>query len=89
MNWSQHNALPDDKILRLSKLKAFADGKLNVTQNIKAVFHRIENVVGGKEENTGYQHFFSSFFQNIFQMLFPTVRQKSSLCDKGLKIRDQ
>ena len=48
------NTLPDDKILGLPKLKAFADDKLNVTQNIKVVFHRIENIVG-KEEKAGYQ----------------------------------
>ena len=36
------NPLPDDKILGLSKQKAFADDKLNVTQHIKVVFHRIE-----------------------------------------------
>ena len=48
--------LPDDKILGLPKLKAFADDKLNVTQSVKVAFHRIENIVG-KEENAGYQHF--------------------------------
>ena len=32
------NLLPDDKILALSKLKAFADNKFNVIQNIKFVF---------------------------------------------------
>ena len=48
--------LPDDKILALSKMKAFADGTLNVTQNSMSVFHRVENIVG-KEENAGYQHF--------------------------------
>ena len=51
------NLLPDDKILGLPKLKAFAEDKLNVTQNIGVVFHRIENIVG-KEENAGNQHFF-------------------------------
>ena len=39
------NPLPDDKILGLPKLKAFAEDKLNVTQNVKVVFHRIENIV--------------------------------------------
>ena len=48
------NPLPHDKILGLPKLKAFADDKLNVTQNVKIVFYRIENIVG-KEENAGYQ----------------------------------
>ena len=36
------NTLTVDKILGLSKLKAFADDKSNVTQNIDDVFHRIE-----------------------------------------------
>ena len=39
------NPLLDDKILGLPKLRAFADDKLNVTQNVKFVFHRIENNV--------------------------------------------
>ena len=50
------NLLLDDKILGLPKFKAFADDKSNVTQNIRVVFHRIENIVG-KEENAGYHHF--------------------------------
>ena len=40
------NSLPDDKILALSKLKAFADNKINVAQNIKFVFHKVENIAG-------------------------------------------
>ena len=48
--FSPFNLLPDNKILDLPKLKAFADDKLNVTQNFKVVFHRIENIAG-KEEN--------------------------------------
>ena len=50
------NPLPGDKILDWSKLKAFADHKSNVTQNIKVVLYRIENIVG-KEENADNQHF--------------------------------
>ena len=46
------NPLPDDKILGSPKLKALADDKSNITQNIKVMFHRIENIVG-KEENAG------------------------------------
>ena len=42
--------------LALSDLKAFADDKLNFSQNIKFVFHRVENIVG-KGENAGHQHF--------------------------------
>ena len=61
------NPLADDRILGLPKLKAFADDKLNITRNLKVVFHRIENIVG-KEENAGCQHFllFSQCFQKAF-----------------------
>ena len=67
------NHLPDDKVLGLPKLKAFADDKLNVTQNIKFVFHRIENIVG-KEENAGYQHFL--LFPQCFQKVFSSSASK-------------
>ena len=49
-------SLPNIKILDFSKLKAFADDKINVTQKLKFVFRRVENNVG-KRENAGYQHF--------------------------------
>ena len=73
--WEWVNPLPDDNILDRSKLKAFADDKSNVTQNIKVVFHRIENIEG-KEENAGYQYF----------LLFPQCFQKafSSSATKGV-----
>ena len=61
------NPLPDNKISDWSKLKSLADDKLNVTQNIKVVFHRIENIVG-KEENAGYKHFL--LFPRCFQKAF-------------------
>ena len=61
------NPLPDNKFLGLSKLKAFADNKLNVTQNVKVVFHRLENIVG-KEENAGQQYFL--LFPQCFQKAF-------------------
>ena len=67
------NPLPDDKILGLSKLKAFADDKLNVTHNIKVVFLRIENIVG-KEENAGYQHYL--LFPQCFQKAFSSSAAK-------------
>ena len=46
------------------KLKAFADDNVNMTQKLKFVFERIENIVG-KGENAGFQHFllFSQYFQ--------------------------
>ena len=45
-----------NKILDVTKLKAFADNKINVAQMLISVFDMIENIVG-KGENTGYQHF--------------------------------
>ena len=67
------NPLPDSKISDWSKLKAFADNKLNVAQNIKVDFHRIENIVG-KEENAGYQHFL--LFPQCFQKAFFSCASK-------------
>ena len=67
------NPLPHDKILGLPKLKAFADDKLSVNQNVKVVFHRIENIVG-KEENAGYQHFL--LFPQCFQKAFSSNASK-------------
>ena len=53
---SRVNSLPNDKISDLSRLKAFADDKSNVTQTLKFVLGRVENIVG-KGENAGHQHF--------------------------------
>ena len=61
------NSLPNNKILDLSKLKAFADDKINVTQKMKIKLGRVENIVG-KGENAGHQHF----------LLFPQCFQKVS-----------
>ena len=54
--WSKLNPSLDNKILALSKVNAFANNKINVTQKIKFVFHVLENTVGNGE-NAGYQHF--------------------------------
>ena len=48
-------SLPNDNFLYRSKLKAFADGKINVIEKLKFVLGREENIVG-KEENESYQH---------------------------------
>ena len=64
------NPFPDDTNLTLSKLKVFADDKINVTQMIISVFDREENIVG-KGENTGYQHF----------LLFPQCFETASFPD--------
>ena len=39
------NSLPDDKILDVTKLKAFADDKLNVAKMESSLFDRVENTM--------------------------------------------
>ena len=65
------NPFPDDKILGLPKLKLFA------TQNVKVIFHRIENIVG-KEENAGLPAF--SSFPTMFSKGFFLQHIKSHHC---------
>ena len=61
------NSFPNDKILDLSKLKAFADDKSNVTQTLKFVLGRLENIVGKKEKMLVISIF--SFSPQCFQKL--------------------
>ena len=60
------NSLPNDKILTLTKLEAFAEDKFSEAKIVTPAFEYIENIVG-KEENAGYQHFllFPQCFQNV------------------------
>ena len=63
----------------MTKLKAFADNKINVAQMMISVCDRVENTVG-KGENACYQHF----------LLFPQYFQRASflwswLCGTKLK----
>ena len=60
-------SLPNDKFLDWTKLKAFADDKVNVAEMMISLFDRIENTVG-KEENAGFQHFllFPVFSKTFF-----------------------
>ena len=77
LDWSKNllcvNPSPEDNMLGLPKLKAFADDKINVTENIKVVFHRIGNIAGN-EENAGYQHFL--LFPQCFQKTFSSSASK-------------
>ena len=50
------NSLPNDKISDQSKLKAFADDKIDVVEMMISLLDRVENTAG-KRENAGYQHF--------------------------------
>ena len=61
------NSLPSDNFLDWTKLKAFADDKLNEPKIKISLFERVENIVG-KTVNAGYQHFllFPQSFQKPF-----------------------
>ena len=63
-------SLPNNKILLLSKFKAFADDKIILTQELNFVLGRVENIVG-KGENAGYQHFL--LFPCFQKLSFPEV----------------
>ena len=43
------NPLPNDKFLDRSKLKDLADDKMNVTEELKFVLGRVENIVGKRQ----------------------------------------
>ena len=60
------NPFPHDKILDQTKLRAFADDKLNVTKMTIYVFDRVENIVG-KGEIACTSNF--SFSYNVFKRL--------------------
>ena len=59
MQFRMINPLPNDKILDMTKLKAFTDVKLNVDKMTISLIDRVENTKG-KGENAGYQHFLLS-----------------------------
>ena len=58
-------SLPYDKILDWSKLKAFADEKLNEVEKFIFVLGGLQNIMG-KGENADFQHFL--LFPLCFQM---------------------
>ena len=76
-------SLPKDKIFDLSKLKAVADDKSNVTKIMIYVFSRAENIVG-KEKMLVTSIF--SFSYNVFKRPFPQECQKLGLYGKGLTL---
>ena len=75
------NPFPHDKILDQTKLKAFADDKLNGAKMIISVFDRVENIVG-KGEIACTSNF--SFSHNVFKRLLFQRRLKVSLRGNGL-----
>ena len=48
--------LDKSSLNNMTKLKAFAEDKINVAQMMISVFDRVENIVG-KGKNAGNQHF--------------------------------
>ena len=74
----------NQQFLHWSKLKAFADNKINMTEKLKLVLGSVENIVG-KGENAGNQHFllhpqcFSrAFFFRVIKCLDCVVKSKYS-----------
>ena len=63
-----------------TKLKAFADEKLNVTKLVISVFDRVENIVGTREIACICNFSFSHI---VFKRLLSQTRQKVSLCGDG------
>ena len=61
------NSLPNGNVLDWTKVKVFADDKLNDATIINSVFDRIENIVG-KGENAGLPAFspFPTMFSKVF-----------------------
>ena len=53
-------------MLESSKLKAFADDKINVIEKLKFGLGRVENIVG-KGENACYQYKYFLLFPQCFQ----------------------
>ena len=68
ISWEKEKMLvTSNRLLDWSKLKAYADDKLNVTKKFKFLFGRVQNIVG-KGENASYQHLllFTQCFQQPF-----------------------
>ena len=79
---STFNPFPKGKILDLSKFKAFADNKIDLSKKLIFVLARIENIVGNGE-NAGNWHFL--LFPNVFKSLFYQSFKSLRLFGKGLK----
>ena len=75
------NPIPNDKILDMTKLKAFADNKLNFAKMEISFCDRVENTIG-KGENAGYQHFL--LFLHCFSKPSSLGPLKVGLCGKEL-----
>ena len=72
------NSLSNDKILEVTKFKAFADDKLNVPKMIISVFGKLENIEGKGKKMLVTSIF--SFSHNVFKRLLSWGRSRSVLC---------
>ena len=82
------NSLLYDKILNLTKFRAFAKDKFSVAQIMSSVSDMEENMVG-KGENAGYRHFllFPLCFQKLYfsdLLKFGMVWYRVKSCDVGV-----
>ena len=66
------NSLSTEKNLDCSKIKAFADDIINMTEKLKFVLGRFENVVGKKEKMLVASIF--SISHNVFKRLLIQCR---------------
>ena len=71
MHINRINSLQNDNILGWTKLKAFANDKLNIAEMIISLLGRIENIVG-KGENVIASIF--SFSNNVSERHLPQGR---------------
>ena len=79
MLWHK-GTLPNNIFLDWTKLKALVDDKINVTEKLKFVLGKVENI--GKGENAGYQNFLH--FPQCFQKaLFVRVVKNRDCVVKG------
>ena len=76
--------LPNDKVLDVNRLKAFAYDKLIIPKVTTSLFDRVENTLG-KGENPGYQHFLLFPHVCVFQAFFFRVVQSQDCVVKKLK----
>ena len=65
-NLSLGRFVPNNKILTLTKLKTYADDKIIVTEKLKFVLGKVENIVE-KEKMLATSIF--SFFHNVFKRI--------------------
>ena len=70
----------------MTKLKAFADDRVNEAQMMISAFDRVEKILG-KGENAGHHHFSSfhtmflkGFFLTVVKSLDCVVKSKVKLC---------